>query len=191
MRVAIIEDEKPAARSLERTLRAADPSLVVAAILGSVASALAWLRTHPEPDLIFMDIALTDGLSFAIFDQHPLACPVIFTTAFDEYWQEAFEHNGIDYLLKPIRPEKLTATLAKYDTLRRHFTPPVGLATLAGLATPAGLVAPPAAGATPFRRRHLLRLQLCLPENRGNRILLRHPQTSLPGRRPRTPLHFG
>jgi DNA-binding LytR/AlgR family response regulator len=172
MRIAIIEDEKPAARSLERALLLADPSMVILASLGSVAAAVAWLRTHSEPDLIFMDIALTDGLSFTIFDQHPLACPVIFTTAYDEYWQEAFEHNGIDYLLKPIRSEKLAATLAKYDSLRRHFKPPAELAA--------------------FKRRHLLKTgssyvslkteeiaycyathkQVCLVDVQGRRFIL-------------------
>ena len=74
------------------------------------------------PDLIFMDIELTDGLSFTIFDACPITCPVIFTTAYDEYWQEAFEHNSIDYLLKPVRQEKLEAALKKYNVLQQHFS---------------------------------------------------------------------
>ena len=68
-----------------------------------------------------MDIALTDGLSFKIFEQEKINCPVIFTTAYDEYWQEAFEHNSIDYLLKPIKQEKLEAAIKKYDSLKKYF----------------------------------------------------------------------
>ena len=68
-----------------------------------------------------MDIELADGLSFKIFDQVVITCPIIFTTAYDDYWQEAFEHNSIDYLLKPIRQEKLAAALAKYDGLKKYF----------------------------------------------------------------------
>jgi DNA-binding LytR/AlgR family response regulator len=91
-------------------------------VLGSVQAAATWLQQQPPPDLIFMDIELTDGLSFKIFEQATVACPVIFTTAFDEYWQEAFEHNSIDYLLKPIKQEKLEAALHKFDKLKQFFT---------------------------------------------------------------------
>ena len=73
------------------------------------------------PDLLFMDIELSDGLSFKIFETIPVNSPVIFCTAFDEYWQEAFEHNSIDYLLKPVKQEKLEAALNKYDKLKQHF----------------------------------------------------------------------
>lgn len=68
-----------------------------------------------------MDIELSDGLSFKIFEQVTIGCPVIFTTAYDEYWQEAFEHNSIDYLLKPVKYEKLEAALNKYDKLKQYF----------------------------------------------------------------------
>jgi two-component system, LytTR family, response regulator len=68
-----------------------------------------------------MDIELSDGLSFKIFEAVTINCPVIFCTAFDEYWQEAFEHNSIDYLLKPIKQEKLETALNKYDKLKQHF----------------------------------------------------------------------
>ena len=74
-----------------------------------------------NPELVFMDIELTDGLSFKIFDKLTLNCPVIFTTAYDEYWQEAFEHNSIDYLLKPVKSEKLEAALKKYEKLKQYF----------------------------------------------------------------------
>ena len=86
------------------------------------ASAVQWLKENPSPDLIFMDIELSDGLSFKIFESQPVACPIIFTTAYDEYWQEALEQNSIDYLLKPIRQEKLENAINKYKKLKHHFS---------------------------------------------------------------------
>lgn len=122
MKVLIIEDEKPAAEKLVRLLARLAPAIQVLGVLGSVEKARQWFREHTGPDLIFMDIELSDGLSFEIFNPGQPACPVIFTTAFDEYWQEAFEHNSIDYLLKPIRAEKLLFALHKYENLKNHFT---------------------------------------------------------------------
>ncbi len=95
--------------------------MYVEAVLSSIKEAMEWLQQHPAPDLIFMDIELSDGLSFKIFEQFNIECPVIFITAYDEYWQEAFEHNSIDYLLKPVKPEKLDAALNKYQKLKQHF----------------------------------------------------------------------
>lgn len=121
MNIIIIEDEKPAAEKLQKALLEANASLHIQAVVGTVKAATEWLQQHPHPDLIFMDIELTDGLSFKIFETVNLSCPVIFTTAYDEYWQEAFECNCIDYLLKPIKQEKLETALRKYDKLRQHF----------------------------------------------------------------------
>jgi two-component system LytT family response regulator len=121
MTILIIEDEKPAAEKLQKALLKATPAISIAAILNSVTASIDWLKDHQQPDLIMMDIELTDGLSFTIFDAIQLTCPVIFTTAFDEYWQEAFEHNGIDYLLKPIKQDKLETALKKYHSLQKHF----------------------------------------------------------------------
>jgi DNA-binding LytR/AlgR family response regulator len=121
MKVIIIEDEKPAAEKLRKGLLKHDPAIEIPAVLGSVASALDWFALHPQPSLAFMDIELSDGLSFRLFEEGRISCPVIFTTAFDEYWQEAFEHNGLDYLLKPIRPEKLEQAMRKYQSLKQHF----------------------------------------------------------------------
>jgi len=121
MTILIIEDEKPAAERLQKALLKADATISFAAILNSVSASVNWLRKNPQPDLMMMDIELTDGLSFKIFDAVQLSCPVIFTTAFDEYWQEAFEHNGIDYLLKPVKQDKLEAALKKYSSLQKHF----------------------------------------------------------------------
>lgn len=121
MKVIIIEDEVPAAEKLKKALEKADPSVEVLAVLNSVQASLDWLKHHPLPELMFMDIELGDGLSFRIFEQMPVNTPVIFCTAYDDYWQEAFEHNSIDYLLKPVKQEKLETALNKYDKLKQHF----------------------------------------------------------------------
>ena len=121
MKVIIIEDEKPAAEKLLKAIRKADPSVEVQAVLNSIHSSIEWLQQNPMPDLLFMDIQLGDGSSFRIFENINITSPVIFCTAYDEYWQEAFEHNSIDYLLKPVRQEKLETALNKYDKLKKHF----------------------------------------------------------------------
>jgi DNA-binding LytR/AlgR family response regulator len=121
MKVIIIEDEKPAAEKLLKAIQKADAAIEVSAVLNNVKDSVAWLRQNPMPDLLFMDIELSDGLSFKIFETVAINSPVIFCTAFDEYWQEAFEHNSIDYLLKPVKQEKLEAALNKYDKLKQHF----------------------------------------------------------------------
>lgn len=121
MNVVIIEDEKPAAEKLRKALHRANGSIVVAASLSSVRDAVTWFDTNGLPDLVFMDIELNDGLSFRIFDETEIRCPVIFITAFDDYWQEAFERNGIDYLLKPVQQAKLETALEKYQSLQQFF----------------------------------------------------------------------
>ena len=121
MKVVIIEDEKPAAEKLLKAIQKADPAMEVKAVLGSIKESIDWLQQNPMPDLFFMDIELGDGLSFRIFDKINISSPVIFCTAFDEYWQEAFEHSCIDYLLKPVKQDKLESALNKYDKLKQHF----------------------------------------------------------------------
>lgn len=121
MKVIIIEDERLAAEKLILSIRAADKSAAVLAVLSSVQEAVGWFQEHTHPDIVFMDIQLTDGLSFKIFEYVKINCPVIFTTAFDEYWQQAFEYNSIDYLLKPIQQEKLESTFAKYESIKQYF----------------------------------------------------------------------
>ena len=122
MKVLIIEDENPAAEKLQKELQQADPSIEVLAVLNSVKESVLWLKQSPMPDLLFMDIELSDGLSFKIFEKISITSPVIFCTAFDEYWQEGFEHSGIDYLLKPVREDKLVMALKKYEQLKLHFS---------------------------------------------------------------------
>ena len=121
MKVVIIEDEKPAVDKLRNALSKCNTGIQVITTLKSIHDTLRWFEENQTPDLVFMDIELSDGLSFKIFDTFNISCPIIFTTAYDDYWQEAFEHNSIDYLLKPIRQEKLAAALAKYDSLKKHF----------------------------------------------------------------------
>ena len=121
MRTLIIEDEKPAADKLKKAIQKTGLGIEIIAQLDSVQSAVQWLRTQEQPELVFMDIELSDGLCFQIFETVSVPCPIIFTTAYDEYWQEAFELNSIDYLLKPVKQEKLEAALKKYDTLRQYF----------------------------------------------------------------------
>ena len=121
MKVVIIEDEKPAVDKLRNALDKCDNDIQVITILKSIQHSVRWFGENSMPDLVFMDIELSDGLSFKIFDKINITCPIIFTTAYDDYWQEAFEHNSIDYLLKPIRQEKLATALAKYETLKNYF----------------------------------------------------------------------
>ena len=122
MNVVIIEDEKPAVEKLRNALFKCDSKIKIIAALNSIHEAIEWFESNLMPDLVFMDIELADGLSFKIFDRVLISCPIIFTTAYDEYWQEAFEYNSIDYLLKPIKEEKLVAALSKYDSLKKYFS---------------------------------------------------------------------
>lgn len=112
MRVIIIEDEKPSARRLQRMLAKLD--IEVEVLLHSVEDALQWFENHNHPDLIFLDIQLSDGLSFEIFENIEIKSAVIFTTAYDAYALRAFKLNSIDYLLKPIGEEELTLAIDKY-----------------------------------------------------------------------------
>src|ERR1043165_2537476 len=101
MKIVIIEDEEPAAERLERMIKEAEPQAEVLQKLVSIKSSVGWMKNNDQPDLLMMDIQLADGNSFEIFRQVKIQCPVIFTTAFDQYAVDAFRNNGIDYLLKP------------------------------------------------------------------------------------------
>ena len=116
MNVIIIEDEKPSARRLQRMLERLD--VKVSVMLNSVEESIEWFSNNPHPDLIFLDIQLSDGLSFEIFDEVEVKSSIIFTTAFDEYALQAFKLNSIDYLLKPIDDDELEAAVAKYKSLK-------------------------------------------------------------------------
>ncbi len=112
MNVLIIEDEKPSARRLHRML--AELDVEVNEMLHSVEEAIAWFTQNEHPDLIFLDIQLSDGLSFEIFDAVEVKSAIIFTTAFDEYALQAFKLNSVDYLLKPIDDEDLEKAVIKF-----------------------------------------------------------------------------
>ena len=112
MNVLIIEDEKLAARRLERMLLSEDFNII--AKLTSVTSAIDWFKNNEHPELIFLDIQLSDGLSFEIFDNIEVQSHIIFTTAFDEYALKAFKLNSIDYLLKPIDEDELHTAIDKF-----------------------------------------------------------------------------
>lgn len=116
MNVLIIEDEKPSARYLQRMLE--KQNVKVNEMLHSVGEAVNWFQNNPHPDLIFLDIQLSDGLSFEIFDEVEIKSAIIFTTAFDEYALQAFKLNSIDYLLKPIDEDELGAAVKKYKSLK-------------------------------------------------------------------------
>jgi two-component system LytT family response regulator len=122
MKVLIVEDERPAAEKLQHALRKSNSGIEVLSVLTSIRDTVHWLDTNPAPQLIFMDIQVSDGLSFKIFEHKSISCPVIFVTAYDEYWQHSFEYNGIDYLLKPVKQEKLDAALNKYKKLKEYFS---------------------------------------------------------------------
>src|SRR5690554_924352 len=112
MKVIIIEDEKPAARLLKRKLEKLN--IPVNEMLHSIEESIGWFSKNEHPDLIFLDIQLSDGLSFEIFDKFSIKSAVIFTTAYDEYALRAFKLNSIDYLLKPIDEKELEEALEKF-----------------------------------------------------------------------------
>lgn len=119
MKLLIVEDETAAARQMQQLVLSLMPDCRITAILESVADTVAWLNSNEAPDLVLMDIQLSDGISFDIFKQTTLTAPVIFTTAYDEYALQAFKVNSIDYLLKPIDRSELESAFAKYHT---HYT---------------------------------------------------------------------
>lgn len=114
MKTVIVEDEHIAAQNLERILKIIAPDVEVLAVLLSVEESVEWLSLNPAPDLLFLDIHLADGSSFGIFDKIDVKCPVIFTTAYDEYALKAFEVNSVDYLLKPINQKNLERAMDKF-----------------------------------------------------------------------------
>ena len=113
MKIILIEDEKPAARLLKR--RVEKLGYEITEMLHSVEESVAWLKTNSQPDLIFLDIQLSDGLSFEIFNQVDVSSAIIFTTAYDEYVLKAFKLNSVDYLLKPVDEEELKFALEKFE----------------------------------------------------------------------------
>ncbi len=117
MKIVIIEDETAATRGLQAVIRKVLPDAEVVAVLESVAESVEWFQENTAPDLLFMDIHLADGESFRIFESVEIPCPIIFTTAYDQYALEAFRVNSVDYLLKPIKEEELRRAIEKLQRL--------------------------------------------------------------------------
>ncbi|MEP7258623.1 MAG: LytTR family DNA-binding domain-containing protein [Flavitalea sp.] len=117
MKAIIIEDEELIAEELQEKIKSVAIDITIISVLPSLKTARKWFFENAEPDMIFMDIQLGDGVSFELFDSFKLSCPVIFTTAYDEYAIRAFKVNGIDYLLKPIDEEELERAINKCRTI--------------------------------------------------------------------------
>ncbi|MBS0647549.1 MAG: response regulator transcription factor [Verrucomicrobia bacterium] len=113
MKAVIIEDEKLIAEEMQASISSVADDIEVLEVLPSLKAARKWFMNHAEPDLLFMDIRLSDGLSFELFDQFALQCPVVFCTAYEEFAIRAFKVNGADYLLKPIQEDELKKAIDK------------------------------------------------------------------------------
>ena len=117
MKAVIVEDELIASEKLQRLISQTADDIQVIAVLQSVEESIEWFTLNPAPDVVFMDIHLADGSAFSIFDTVKISCPVIFTTAYDEYALKSFEVNSIDYLLKPISQKNFERAIAKLRNL--------------------------------------------------------------------------
>ena len=126
MKTVIIEDEKAAVRNLTSLLYEVKPEAEIDAVLDSIGSTIEWFGSHPMPDLVFMDIHLADGSAFEICEHISITCPIIFTTAYDEYALRAFKVNSIDYLLKPIGKEDIEHSFEKLNSLNASGSSSVG-----------------------------------------------------------------
>ncbi len=120
MKILIVEDETAAYENLVEILAELDPQIEIAGNTESISQTINWLQANPNPDLVLMDIHLSDGSAFSIFDKIRLDVPIVFTTAYDEYAIDAFKVNSIDYLLKPIKVEEMKRALEKFKKLTRQ-----------------------------------------------------------------------
>jgi len=120
LKILIIEDEPQAAKRLETLIYELLPSFQVLDKIDSIKRSVQWFKSNVAPDLVLMDIQLADGLSFQIFEQCEVKCPVIFTTAYDEYALKAFKVNSIDYILKPVDKQELQAAFTKLETISKN-----------------------------------------------------------------------
>ncbi|MDI9877371.1 LytR/AlgR family response regulator transcription factor [Flectobacillus rivi] len=115
-KVLIIEDERPNADRLERLIKSVRPNAQIVDVLECICESIEWFESHEMPDVVMMDIRLSDGLSFEIFEKTTISCPIIFTTAYDEYAVKAFKYNSIDYLLKPVELDELERAFQKLES---------------------------------------------------------------------------
>lgn len=129
MKALIIEDESPAAKQLVNILKKTG-TVDEIEITDSIKSTVQWLKNNSQPDIVFMDIHIADGSAFKIFDYVEITCPIIFTTAFDEYAINAFKVNSIDYLLKPITQETVEKAFQKLDRLRSNSQMPTEISNI-------------------------------------------------------------
>jgi DNA-binding LytR/AlgR family response regulator len=123
MKALIIEDEEIIGKVLANTIKKVDESIDVIDILPSLKVARKWFGSNAEPDILFMDIQLSDGVSFDLLEQYKLTCPIVFTTAYDEYAIRAFKVNGVDYLLKPVEEDDLRKAINKCRDIIRQSSP--------------------------------------------------------------------
>ena len=131
MEILIIEDEEPAFKRIQKMLKEIEPDYTLLDQIVSVSSGVKWFNKNESPDLIISDIQLSDGISFDIFKQVEIKCPIIFTTAYDQYAIDAFKVNSIDYLLKPVKREELDNAVVKYKSRSAATaTPPVDITKL-------------------------------------------------------------
>jgi DNA-binding LytR/AlgR family response regulator len=130
LKILILEDEEPAAKRLFKMIKEIEPDVVLLDSLESVTASIKWLQENSLPDLIFSDIQLSDSISFDIFQAVKPDCPVIFTTAYDQYAIDAFKLNSIDYLLKPIKKDELEAAIGKFKKLKSASAPAMDIAKL-------------------------------------------------------------
>lgn len=114
-KILILEDEKLNSERIKRLILKIRPNAEIVGVLASVKTTVSWLSENQSPDLIMMDVQLADGMSFEIFNLAEVNCPIIFTTAYDEYAVKAFKYNSIDYLLKPIEKDELEAAIVKFE----------------------------------------------------------------------------
>jgi DNA-binding LytR/AlgR family response regulator len=121
MKILIVEDEELAVKKLQKTLASVDDTTEIVGVADSIKSSVEWLQQNPSPDLILMDIELSDGQSFEIFNLIEVKTPVIFTTSYDEFALKAFKVNSVDYLLKPIQKEDLETALEKFKKMKESF----------------------------------------------------------------------
>ncbi len=119
MKVLIIEDETAAYNNIRNLLLSINPEIEILDNPDTVVASVAWFRSHPAPDLVFMDIQLADGSAFSIFEHIEVEAPIVFTTAYDEHAIQAFRVNSIDYVLKPITNKNLRNALAKFEQMNR------------------------------------------------------------------------
>ncbi|HEX7846749.1 MAG TPA: LytTR family DNA-binding domain-containing protein [Chitinophagaceae bacterium] len=152
MKAVIIEDEEIIAKVLENTIKKVDDSIEVIDILPSLKVARKWFGNNAEPDILFMDIQLSDGVSFDLLEHYKLSCPIVFTTAYDEYAIRAFKVNGVDYLLKPVEEEELKRAIEKCkNIINKQSTPAADINSLIlSLANP---------GASKYKQRFVVNVR--------------------------------